>query len=109
MSLRGLALSTPDNPYNACMYGVITHPLYHRCEVCQNVAWCEFGKWSEALAWSETNDERHLHCKLGLGEPDHNAVCQYCAVRDECFRFMVKEPLDLDETKKLLQKLKIVD
>ena len=41
MSLRGMAMQNLEDPHNACAYGVTQHPLYHKCDICPNNAWCD--------------------------------------------------------------------
>ena len=43
MSLLALALMDPNDPYIACTYGIMSHPLYLKCAECPHKDFCDYG------------------------------------------------------------------
>ena len=48
MSFYGLAMSgSKATQYYGCYYGMTDHPYYHKCNECDDTAWCESYKYMQ--------------------------------------------------------------
>ena len=90
MGLNSFALTDPNDPFIACNYGVVSHPLYHKCEKCPRNEFCEYGVATLALERLEAakvageEGDPFLACPFDTSAPDFVELCKVCPDLKKC-------------------------